>query len=245
MFKRIATLLSLGLLASAVGARADSIVFDGALDITGFGFGSNPRALTIQSHGPGTNSEQGCVAPGASGLISGSSACAPADGLVGGDEAPPINFPKQAAPTLSSLGIVSADEIGILFDGVQPQNANNATVTITDLTFKLYNGTTLVYSVSQSFSPLATNPGNGTSDYLFSLDAAAQASVNALLLSNIDYSMALDSSISFPNQSAGPDSYTIIRSTPEPSSLLLPGSGILGAAGLFYRRLSRTDDKPE
>ena len=127
MFKKIATLLSLGLLVSAVGARADSIVFDGALDITGFGFASatfTTRALTVQSHGPASPTEQGCVAPGTSGLISGSSACAPADGLVGGDEAPPINFPKQAAPTLSSLGIVSADEIGILFDAVQPQNAS-------------------------------------------------------------------------------------------------------------------------
>ena len=243
MFKKITTLLSLGLLASAVGARADSIVFDGAFDISGNGFGANPRALTIQSHGPASPTEQGCIAPGASGLISGSTACAPADGLMGGDEKPVIGNPKQAAPTLSSLGITSADQIGILFDAVQPQNANNATVTITDLTFKLYNGSTLVYSVSQSFSPLATNPGNGNSDYLFSLDAAAQASVNALLLSNIDYSMALDSSISFPNNSSGPDSYTIIRETPEPSSLLLLGSGILGAAGLFYRRLSRTEDR--
>ena len=54
--------------------------------------------------------------------------------------------PKQSAPTLNSLGITDAAQIGILFDAVQPQNTGNITVTITDLTLKLYNaaGTTLL-----------------------------------------------------------------------------------------------------
>src|SRR5215469_8758168 len=118
-------------------AMAD-LVFDGQAVVGGAGFGNLPRALTIQSHGPSQTTESGCIAPdGSGGLISGSSACVA--GSTGGDETNPIKSPKQAAPTLSSLGITTASQIGILFDGVQPQNANNPDNTIDDLTLKLYN----------------------------------------------------------------------------------------------------------
>src|SRR5689334_10571657 len=134
--------------ATSPSARAN-LIFVGPEVVGGAGFGALPRALTIQSHGPSQNSESGCIAPdGGGGLIAGSGACAPLDGDIGGDEAPPIGFPKQSAPTLSSLGITAGDQVAILFDGVQPQNSNNNVVTINDLTLKLYNGTTLVFTAS-------------------------------------------------------------------------------------------------
>ena len=228
---------SLSLLAGALAVAAlmsspamANLVFEGSLVLTGTGFGALPRALTIQSHGPGQTTESGCVAPGP---VVGAGACT--SGSTGGDEAPPASFPKQAAPTLSSLGIADASQIGILFDGVQPQNANNATVTINDLTLKLYNaaGTALLGTAVLSPEPLtlATNPGNGISDYLFRLDAAEAASFNALIAGNLSDIISLDSTISFPNNSGGPDSYTLIDVAAVPAPLIGHGLFALLAIG--------------
>jgi hypothetical protein len=222
-------------------AMADLILV-GPEVVSGSGFGALPRALTIQSHGPNQNSESGCIAPdGGGGLIAGSGACAPLDGVTGGNEQNPIGFPKQAAPTLSALGITNANQIGILFDAVQPQNGNNSVVTINDLTLKLYNGTQLVSTASGTFSPLSTNPGNGQTDYLFTLNATEAATFNAAIAGNFGDRIALDSTISFPRQSAGPDSFALVNTTtllqasaaaaiaiPEPTTILLIGSGLLG-----------------
>ncbi len=241
----------IGLMAVASLPVYADLIFVGEVTLTGSGFGALPRALTIQSHGPGQNVESGCIAPnGSGGLIAGNGACAPLDGDLGGDEQNPIGFPKQSAPTLSSLGITNAHKIGILFDAVQPQNANNNVVTINDLTLKLYHGATLVLTASGTFPNLLTNPGNGKTDYLFMLNDAEAAEFNAAIGGDFEDRIALDSTISFDRQSAGPDSYAFVNTdtipgfagtaVPETTTTVLIGSGLLGFGLLKMRSNGRT-----
>lgn len=240
-FSSLAALLGLAfVIVSAQSALADSIVLVGPKVIPGFGFGHNPRALTIQSNGgPHQKAESGCIAPNGTGLTPGNghllnnSACANTTLAKGGDEQNPLGSPKQAAPTLSSLNITKGSQIGILFDAIQAQSNNE--VTIDDLTLKLYNGASLVYSVSASFNPLAGFPaGNGKSNYLFVLDSAATTAFDAALNKNYGDRIALDSTISFPSHTSGPDSYALFNNapilpspSPEPTSMLLLGSSIV------------------
>ena len=129
-----------------------------------------------------------------------------------------------------------------------PSNhSNNEVVTIGDLTLKLYNGATLVLTASGSFSNLSTNPGNGNTDYLFTLDASEAAAFNAAIAGNFEDRIALDSTISFPHQSAGPDSYALdslsnlqvsAETIPEPTTTVLIGSGLLGLGIWLKKKLS-------
>jgi hypothetical protein len=87
-------------------AMAD-LVFFGQVVIGGAGFGNLPRALTLHNHGSST-SESRCIGPGPT-----AGECSGVGTSTGGDEASPIKSPKQAAPTLSSLGITDASQIAV------------------------------------------------------------------------------------------------------------------------------------
>src|SRR5215469_6764963 len=217
MKKALILLVGMGLLSSA--AWADSIVLAGTEVISGTGFGSLPRSLSVTGNGNHMIVEQGCNAPG-SPIVEGSAACGGSDSLslTGGSEAPPDHNPKQATPTLGSLGITDGSQVGILFDATQPGSAT--TLTLNDLSLKLYNSSgTLIYTanlLNNAALIMATNPGNGSSDYLFELDSATAfdlACGGAGMCAAGDM-LALDAEVTL--DAGGPESWTLINTAAPP-----------------------------
>jgi hypothetical protein len=143
------------------------IILGGPDVIYGVGFGSDPRILTIQN----TGTESGCNSWSGGSMTVGASACDSGLGNAGGDEPNPHSSPKFTIPTLSSLSITNAGQIGIAFNATQP---GGGPITIEDLVLKFYSssGTLLVTeSLANPSVPLAsTVPGNGKTDFLFVLD---------------------------------------------------------------------------
>jgi hypothetical protein len=171
-------------------------------------------------------------------MVVGPSACDSGMGNVGGNEPDPHGFPKFNTPTLSSLSITDASQIGIIFDATQP---GGGPISMDNLILKFYSPAGVLLFEEGLKSPpvlfLTTTPGNGKTDFVFVLDAAGISAANLAIFGTAGFGddrLALESTMS--QAAGGPESFLVIQvgqgggggvqDVPEPVSFLLIGSGL-------------------
>jgi hypothetical protein len=204
------------------------------------GFGNAPRMLTLQTNGIETGS------------------VTPVD-VVHDDAVAGAN--KSTTPTLGSLGWNTGANVGIGFNSDQ----SNTGITMQSLVLTIYaaNGTTVLgtFSLANSLTPLlftqadlALQQGNGNSVFNFGLTDGQQTTFNALvaqfgtglfagLASQLGCPAGAPASCLVSND--GPDSFIgfVQPSTaviPEPGTLLLAGTALVGVMAVARKKLHRT-----
>lgn len=208
-------------------AQLDSL---GLVAQTGSGYGNVNTILTLQSPGSSTT-ESGCIGP------AGVATCMPGD-LVSGTS-------HSSVYSISQLPGVSGSNLRLFLNFTEPGNGTNG-ATLNNATLTLYNGTTSIFSSSTgtvNFSNTLT--GTGASGFSFGLSPADAALFDSFLANSgsANYTLGLSSSLS--GVTGGPETWYIgtVNGTPstvpEPGSMALLGTGLIGLVPMARRKLRK------
>lgn len=204
------------------------LVLQGPEDFDGTGLGAVNTVLTLLS--PGSSSDEiGAVRrlPGEDGdIITG-------DALTGASQTQTLS--------LESLGITSASDLRVVFNAIEPGNAEANGITLNDLRLSIFSpdGTELFNSgsLASAIDFADTFTGAGNSGFVFALDAAQAATAQALAFGADFGDNLIGLYANLSDATGGPETF-FVAAIPEPQTyaLMLAGLGIVGFMAARRRR---------
>jgi hypothetical protein len=229
----------------AVGPAAPDVsadlIFVGQVELGGQGFGSDPINI-VTGHDTGSSPhpdiESACIDAGTGSLGRQGATCR--GGITGGDEPQPDPpDPKHNNPTLADLGVSLASQVGLVFNLAEP-GQDSLSLADGDLYLSFFNGVGYFDAFYSGPTLDLSEQGTGKAGFGFILNAAQAALADAHCAS-----AGLDCRVGagFEVTSFGGGNETLtaveVQPIPEPATILLLGSGMVGLGAWSRKRLLR------
>lgn len=247
MMNRVLKASALGLLITPFALARGDLVLVGTVTIGGTGLGTVNTVLTIQSQANATT-EQGCVVrSGSADAIGNFTYATSGTGCVVGTNTDVKTGTSQTQTrTLADAGITSASNFAILFNAAEPSGNS---ISLDGIIANFYDaGGNLIFSANSNLSQYnfdQTFTGTGNTGQEFTLDATEAAALqtainNAGGVANVRVGLGAAAGTPF-DATGGNETFFVFNSgaatvVPEPSTIVLTASGMVGLVGFVRRR---------